>query len=328
MPDTFLECSLTARTRRALSTAIDCLKLEHPDQDPEQYAISLAGVFRDLAPDTEKLLRDATERDFVAVHVKNLASETVTPKTPYDGKVDFLGTKRTVANIYSVIGAMGLNPILYPDEETTTLRVVSARYNSNDEKSSQSPHSNLAWHVDMAYRPFSVAEDELSPMPDYLVFGVVSVGETYLPLTYITTERLVGLLTEEELAAGLAREFEISSPDSIKKAVCRSHLALFELNDKGSYHNRINMEKTRPLTARAEQLLQKISKITADREIAELIHFDAGDVIALNNKNTVHTRAPYTPHWNGFDRYLVRVYATRNLDAGFVMKPASRWEWK
>ena len=304
---------------------LDCV--ESPDQNPTDFASKLSKILNYYAPDIVREIADACENDCSAIHITDFVPETIAPKTPYDGKVDFEKTKRAVANIYSVIGIMGLKAILYPVEETTTLRVVSARYNSDLEKSSQSPHSNLPWHVDMAYRPFNSSEDGLSPMPHYLIFGVVATGNTYLPITYISMERLVELLDPQDLQVALAAEFELSSPDSVSNAVVRKKLPLLVKDAKGGYYNRINMQKTRPLTARAETLLGKLAKITADKSITEYIDFEAGDVIALNNKNTVHTRAFYSPTWDGHDRYLIRVYAVRDLDAGISLNPDRRWEW-
>ena len=59
----------------------------------------------------------------------------------------------------------------------------------------------------------------LSPMPDYLVFGVIHQGQEQLPITYVALENVIKELKPDDLAIGLSPEFTVLSADSFKDRV-------------------------------------------------------------------------------------------------------------
>ncbi|WP_412708601.1 hypothetical protein [Candidatus Rickettsia kedanie] len=69
-------------------------------------------------------------------------------------------------------------------------RAVAPKRNFYNERSSQSPYNDLDWYVDAAYRPMTEKSDNLSPIVDYLIFGIVHKGHENLPIIYILTLKI------------------------------------------------------------------------------------------------------------------------------------------
>lgn len=246
--------------------------------------------------------------------------------TPYCGCVHIEGVKELICRMYGTIGIVNTFPISYKDENANIMRAVAPRHNSHNERSSQSPYNELDWHSDAAYRPM-IKTGNLSPGPDYLVFGVVHKGHEGLPIVYISPEDILKQLTREDIAVGLSPEFAVSSPDSFFNKVESKLVPLLFKNAHGGFSNRINLQNCRPLTIRADHFLKKIREITSQRKIQNFIDVEAGDIVVLNNKLTLHKRDSYEPKWDGKDRYFIRIYSVKDLNQGVLSDPNKPWVW-
>ena len=261
------------------------------------------------------------------LHIKNTTIKSYNVATPYCGKVQSDTPKDLLSKMVALIGIIGTYPILYEDENDNIIRVVAPRKDSHNESSSQSPFTDLDWHVDAAYRPMS-KDAMLSPMPDYLVFGVINQGQEQLPITYVALENVIKELKPEDLAIGLRPEFTVLSADSFKDRVISKNVSLLLKGDDGLFYNRITLQNTIPQTERAEYFLQKIRSILDKPCIRNVVNVEVGDVVILNNKTTLHKRDSYEPKWNGTDRYFIRIYSVKDLNQGILSNAYKPWEWR
>jgi len=51
-----------------------------------------------------------------------------------------------------------------------------------------------------------------------------------------------------------------------------------------------------------EELTQALDKVT------DAVRLRPGDLVIIDNYRTTHARTPFTPRWDGFDRWLHRMY--------------------
>ena len=228
--------------------------------------------------------------------------------------------------MFGIIGIIKTFPILYKDEDANIIRAVAPRQDSHNEHSSQSPYNDLDWHSDAAYRPMKY-KSNLSPMPDYLIFGVVHKGHENLPIVYINLEDVLNCLTEADIQTGLSPEFMVSSPDSFSNKISNQNVPLLERNNNGLFHNRINLQYASGLTKKAIHFLKKIREILYDDRIQNRIYVESGDIVVLNNKTTLHKRDSYQPTWDGSDRYFMRIYSVKDLTQGILSEPSKQWVW-
>jgi hypothetical protein len=271
-------------------------------------------------------IREATQKQIPLMHIRNMHQISYDISTPYCGVVQDQSIMDLICHMYGTIGLMNTFPVLYKDETKDIIRAVAPRANSQFEHSSQSPYTDLDWHVDAAYRPM-MASEHLSPMPDYLVFGVVHKGHEDLPLVYATLDDILSELEEEDLQVGLSPEFSVSSPDSFSNKMVSQNVPLLHQDSAGQFSSRIALRGSQGLTDRASYFLKKISEILGQKSIEKVVHVEPGDIVILNNKNTVHKRNSFTPQWDGKDRYFIRMYSVNDIGQGIFPDPLKQWEW-
>lgn len=274
----------------------------------------------------KKELLEAINHRAEAIHVKPQNKRFDRVSTPYNGRVQYNEVKDIIWHMFGIIGVINTFPYYYTDETDSIIRAVAPRYNSHNEKSSQSPYNDLDWHVDAAYRPIRT-EGDLSPMPDYLVFGVVNKGHEDIPITYVALKDVLRQLNEQDLVVGLSSEFLVSSPDSFSKKIISKEVPVLFKSPDGEFYSRIAFQHTLPTTERAAQFLKKIKAITERKDIHRTINVEPGDIVILNNKTTLHKRDKFQPKWDGNDRYFIRVYSTQDLTKGILTDQTKQWVW-
>lgn len=294
--------------------------------EPILFTDNSKNYFKEHYPSSYDEIVQAIHDKIPVIHVKNTDKKYYDVTTPYCGKVQPDAPKDLLQRMFALIGIIGTYPVLYKDENETILRAVAPRKDSYNEFSSQSPFTDLDWHVDAAYRPM-FEKNELSPMPDYLVFGIVHNGQEQLPITYVALADLINELNEDDVAIGLSPEFTVLSPDSFKNRTISEDVSLLSKDHNGIFYNRIAFNNTIPQTERAKYFLQKIRSIVDQPHMQNLVNVKAGDVVILNNKTTLHKRDSYTPQWNGKDRYFIRIYSVKDLCQGMVESLDRQWEW-
>gem|GEM_PF-4022835 len=272
-----------------------------------------------------KEITDAVNNNAEIIHIKNIDKNNYNVMTPYDGEVRITGIEELICHMYGVIGVMGSFPISYKDEDKNIIRALAPRRNSHDERSSQSPYNNLDWHVDAAYRPMTEKSGNLSPLPDYLIFGIVHKGHENLPIVYISLKDILNQLSYQDILIGLSNEFTVTSADSFSCKILSRNIPLLVEHANG-YYSRIKMDAI-PETQRAAGFLNKIREIVDQKSIQNYIYIASGDIVVLSNKTVLHKRDSYSPKWDGKDRYFVRIYSVKDINQGILANSAQPWIW-
>ena len=70
---------------------------------------------------------------------------------------------------------------------------------------------------------------------------------------------------------------------------------------------------TRGSDAEAEATLEALRQLAWRDDILERVTLNQGDVLFLNNRKCLHGREAFEPRFDGFDRWLVRLYVKSDL---------------
>jgi L-asparagine oxygenase len=73
------------------------------------------------------------------------------------------------------------------------------------------------------------------------------------------------------------------------------------------------------ITNDAESIIHKIVEIYKRHRIAHVL--EPGDIIIIDNRHAVHGRSPFTPRYDGNDRYLIRSFATFDYNKSMYARP-------
>lgn len=297
-----------------------------PEKDPIGFREHSIFCFRNEYSSVVHEIQKTIHENIPVIHVKNGLKKSYAISTPYNGKLSTDGLEELIYQMYGIIGIIETFPIRYHSEEDSILRAVAPRRGSEKEYTSQSPYNDLDWHVDAAYRPMS-NDGHLSPLPDYLVFGIVHKGHEAIPITYIFINDVLSHLSREEIVEGLKPQFTVLSADSFSHKIETHNLPLLIQNENGIFYSRITLQNAKPLNKNAAYFLERIRYITNLKTIQNTISVSPGDIVILNNKQVLHKRDRFTPKWDGKDRFFIRIYSVKNLDHGITTDLAEKWVW-
>jgi len=308
--------------KEAVNNNAEIIHIKNIDQKNYNRHLSKRGFRKEFVGGTSK------DNELGSKHklpLKVAFGETPNVITPYDGEVRVSGIEELICHMYGVIGVINSFPISYKDEDKNIIRAVAPRRNSHNERSSQSPHNDLDWHVDAAYRPITEKSSNLSPLPDYLIFGIVHKGHENLPIVYISLNDILNQLSYQDILIGRSNEFTVTSADSFSYKIVSKNLPLLVEHANG-YYSRIKMDAI-PETQRAAGFLNKIREIVDQKSIQNYIYVDPSDIVILNNKAVLHKRDSYSPKWDGKDRYFIRIYSVKDINQGILANSAQPWIW-
>jgi Taurine catabolism dioxygenase TauD, TfdA family len=268
-------------------------------------------------------LRHAASAACPVIVVRGLPSDAVSPTTPYDGVVDLTESYRAIINLHAVVGSLGLHPVAYAKENSSTLHAVCPVTGGRGKISSHGYDTASPFHTDYADRPIDEPRCDQSPAAAALAFAVER-AELATPMEYVPVCRLLSVLSAEQIRTGHLDEFSVRAPAIFCDGQATRVRRLFLARDDRC---RLNLGTMTGLTPRASRLLGEIREILSDESLVERIHVRRGDVVVMDNQRVVHRRASFAPRWDGTDRYFVRMSAVRDPRAGLSEDPRRPWIW-
>ena len=250
-----------------------------------------------------------------AVLVRGLAADADAGAAAYGADCDPERISCAVSQVLGVVALIGAKAFAFRDENQGRLiRHVVARPCAAGEVSSQGWDAELPWHMDGAYRPFREGE-RLARPARWLVFAVIN-SDPEVPMTIVSTVELVRRLSPATQSALAQPEFAVSSPAAVTERCVARNLPLLDRDEAGRLISRISLGLCDGLTPRAARALREVSEALADPSLHHRINLRCGDLVVLDNWRTLHRRKAYSPAWNGRDRWLIRIYAAPEHEAG------------
>lgn len=176
---------------------------------------------------------------------------------------------------------------------------------NENEQISSSSRITLEMHTETAFHPWR---------PQYVVLLCVR-GDDRAGTTYAILDEIVDLLDEETIQILHEPVFTTTLDKSFQNprqpdAVVTTPI-LFN-NASSMTYDRVLMK---PKTEHADIALQKLSQ--AIETSKKVFHLSTGQIAIIENWKVVHGRTPFTPRYDGNDRWLKRVMVRRSMPPKF-----------
>lgn len=169
--------------------------------------------------------------------------------------------------------------------------------------SSETSETLLEFHTEMAYhrhQPQYVMLACSRADHDRTAATLVASVRKALPLL---NERSRKQLLAEPMPCNVDVAFRGDDPEGLRGPVASVQVLVGDPNDPLLGYDR---ELLAPATPEAKHALAMLS--TALDEVTEAVKLTPGDLIIIDNYRTTHARTPFTPRWDGIDRWLHRMY--------------------
>jgi hypothetical protein len=313
---------MAGRPAREFAHATAVMPESPPDQDPSAWLARGAAALHQADPRLVESLRQAAALGSPVIVARGLPVAPHSPPTPYDGMVDPIASRQTVVNLHAVVASLGLHPVAYAKETSSTLHAVCPVVAARGEASSHGFDTALPFHTDYADRPIDEPVRDQSPAATALAFAVER-AEAAIPMEFVPVRRLLSALSPAQIRAGRAEEFAVRAPALFGPGQPIRIRSLF----LADFRCRLNLGRMTGLTPRADRLLHEIRDILADEAMVEQIHVRRGDVVVMDNQRAIHRRAAFTPRWDGTDRYFIRMSVAPDPRAGLAADPRRPWIW-
>jgi L-asparagine oxygenase len=185
---------------------------------------------------------------------------------------------------------------------------------NENEQISSSSLTTLEMHTETAFHPWR---------PQYVVLLCVR-GDDRAGTTYAILDDIIDLLDDETIrilhepvfTTTLDKSFQNpNQPDAVVTTPI-----LFN-NASSMTYDRVLMK---PKNDYADNALQNLSK--AIEVSKKVFHLSTGQVAIIENWKIVHGRTPFTPRYDGNDRWLKRVMVRRSMPPMFDIRQANNAE--
>lgn len=176
---------------------------------------------------------------------------------------------------------------------------------SEDEISSQGSRSTLGLHRECTFSEVG---------PDFIGLYCHRGGE--VATTVVSAARMQANLSERQWQILSAPRFVTPLPPTFCRGGQPSTLLpphrLF-LGQRENPEIRVDMTLTRGADPEAEEALEALRTIACDADVLERITLHPGDVLFLDNRKCLHGREAFAARFDGYDRWLVRLYVKADL---------------
>ncbi|GEM77670.1 TauD/TfdA family dioxygenase [Vibrio sagamiensis] len=213
--------------------------------------------------------------------------------------------------ISSVFKCLEINPITYEGENNGYLfRKVTPVKSFEKTKSSFGGKEELGFHVDNNHLSLTpeASEEGKSKAPDYLSLLCIRNNEK-VPTIISDINQAIKSLTENELNILLDKRYTIDYPDSFK--VSGKVEAPVLVKSEEGFYSRFDYAFTTPNDKDAKKAFDKLNQILTEN--SQDINLDSGDLIIFRNQKVVHGRKKFNPKYDGFDRFLIRLFGVDEL---------------
>ena len=178
--------------------------------------------------------------------------------------------------------------------------IFPIRKTENDQISSSSK-TELEMHTETAFHPW---------LPQY-VFLLCLRGDENAGTTFVDLDDLLVHLSTQEIQLLHEPVFETSIDSSflsVQQQNANIKMPVLFNNGSSIRYDRNLMTSTDP---EAQQVLKRIAEIVDVLKVTIVLR--AGDLAVIHNWRTIHGRTPFSPRYDGTDRWLKRVLVRRSM---------------
>ncbi|MBT2748704.1 MULTISPECIES: TauD/TfdA family dioxygenase [unclassified Lysobacter] len=274
----------------------------HPRQDLAGFFSVAAQLSVEIPAPLLKRVSDFRQRgnDDGFLHLKGLPiDEDALPPTPssYPTPVDrpLLDTEAWIALIGMVVGkATGYKENRFGSVFQDVYPALGAH-----RLTAHNYDTELRFHTEMAYHV---------QQPDYLVIACARADHEHVAQTRITSVRKIApMLGERDLhtlrTTPLQWHVDLAFRSDADPDPTTRLFLLTDGDDNLRYDGSLILPHE---TEEAAEALQAFS--TAADQVAATVYLQPGDLVLIDNIRTSHARTPFTPRFDGTDRWLTRIF--------------------
>jgi L-asparagine oxygenase len=239
-----------------------------------------------------------------ALVVQNLPFDKWLPRTPTDGKTSW--EKRTFASegvLLGVASILGQPFSFLSEKDGVIIHSISPVPGHEEVAANDSSRSDFKAHIECAYflfRPDFLLLFCLRPDPEHKAGTLVADIRTALqylsPFDHaMLREPLFQIQAPLSFANGLGGQ-----PWSMPRPVLTGPEASPEVC--------LNLNGMRAVTPGSQKSLDLLRELLESPNVVDSVVLEAGDLLVVDNRKSVHGRTPFTARYDGFDRWLQRMY--------------------
>jgi len=239
-----------------------------------------------------------------ALVVQNLPIDKVLPRTPADGGTS--QEKKTFVSegvLLGVASALGLPFSFMREKDGVIIHSISPVQGREEATANDSSLSDFKAHVECAYFEFR---------PDFLLLLCLRSDAEGRAATLVADIRYA-LRYLSPFDCDMLRQplFQVQAPASFAKGLgdqpwSEPRPVLTGPDDSPEVC--LNLNGMRAVTPGAEKTLDLLRWLLESPGVVESVVLDVGDLLVVDNRKSVHGRTPFTARYDGFDRWLQRVY--------------------
>lgn len=303
---------ISAKSKNRLIEATKCINYRVYNKDYEEFiAQSLQAVCSSLSTDEVKTIRDMkTARcDQNYLFLDNLPIDLELPPTPNSGlRSDMNKTTFIAESVLIGISALLGEPIgLENEKEGSLVHDIIPVINTKSQLSNEGSKKDFGLHVENA--TFEQRESFLT------LLGLRQDREQLATTPVVTVSDILKHLQPQHLYELTKEQFYIRRPYILDKAETRLYsnpTAIFN----GPLENpevraTLYDEGTISVTDKGQVALEAFKAIA--NKIATPLKIKPGQMVIINNKNTLHGRSAFKAYGDGKDRHLLRSYIVDSL---------------
>ena len=167
------------------------------------------------------------------------------------------------------------------------------------------------FHSEVAFDTFA---------PNYVALYCIRADHERKAVTVVAdVRRACELLSKEHVEALRQPDFQIRSPESFTEglgSVYWTEPLPVLTGPPEAVECRVNFNHTKALTSHGQEALEALrAALSSPAALAEIVLLP-GSLLIINNRVCVHGRRPFTPRFDGIDRWLIRTYLRADLWPG------------
>lgn len=287
--------------------------LAEPDRWVRQAQLRSAGLSDELRGALLDFKRGRQNSGFLLV--RGVPTGEV-PPTPATAQNALASTLLATAAISILVAPLGDQISYKPELDGQLLQSILPQKDAETAQRSVGSKVYLEDHIEMAFT---------DQRPDYVVLCCVRADHDGIAGTAVASVDHILPLLDSETVQTLRKPW-------FKTAVDQSFLIGWGLIDdiwvepiavlSGSKERprvQVDFGETTALNSRAQAALDRLREVVS--EVRQPIRLSAGDLIVIDNISALHGRTPFTPRYDGRDRWLVRTFITRDLRRSLHVRP-------
>jgi L-asparagine oxygenase len=285
-------------------------------RDPSENADSFCKFAKQLSIFVPQRIREklanfvnhGSETGFLLIRRIPIDFRTLS-KTPKDN-TQRLGEKTTFAKVQAILLHVVGEMIAYEAEGCGRLfQDVIPMADMENEQTSLGSNIELEIHTEQAFSNLR---------PDILSLACLR-GDANAFTNILPVHIILQHLSQEERAmlheplwkTGVDLSFKLFGQD-FKEGYIRGPLSILQGENEDDPQLVFDQDLMAGLTEDANRLLHKIVDIYYRHRIMH--NFKSGEIMMVDNRRAIHGRSAFYPRYNGYDRFLVRCFATLDFE--------------